>query len=184
MKVRITKEQQRSIEKLHVDFANRLGTLFTETVGKIVDSDIKFVDQTTYAEFIMSLSNPSVSYTFQIAPLGGPAVLDFALPIAYKFVKHELGEKLDGPLQESEREAVNTVLKKVLSEFSEVWASVENIQLSDTMLETNPEYLGVAEPSDTVILIAFEIHFHDASGLISLAYPYATLESVLDKFDA
>ena len=82
-KTPVTKDRVRAIETLHVDFANRMGKVFSETVGSVVDSDIAFVDQTTYAEFIMSLSNPSVSYKFTVQPMDGPVVLDFALPVAY-----------------------------------------------------------------------------------------------------
>jgi flagellar motor switch protein FliM len=145
-------------------------------------SDIKFVDQTTYAEFIMSLSNPSASYTFNVAPLNGPVVLDFPLHIAHYFTKQAMDEGSDGALNEEERGVLNTVLKNVLKEFEAFWAPVEKVQVSNAMLETNPEVIGIAEPGDTVVLIGFEIHFQHANGVVSLAYPYKTLESVLPKF--
>lgn len=190
MRKLITKDQQRNIEKLHVDFANRLGKVFTDTLGSVADSDIGYVDQTTFAEFIMSLKNPSASYTFTVAPCSdseaspkGAVVIDFPPPIAHYFVKHELGEKVDGPLTSAERGVVNKVLINTLKEFEATWASVGNVQVSDAELETNPEYIGVAKPSDTIVLIGFQIHFQHANGVVSLAYPYDTLESVLSKFD-
>lgn len=94
-----------------------------------------------------------------------------------------MGEKSDGPLNEKERGVVNKVLISALKEFEAFWEPVEKVHVSDAELETNPEYMGVAQPGDTVILIAFEIHFQQANGLVSLAYPYKTLESVLSKFD-
>jgi len=181
---RITKEQQRGIEKLHVDFAKRLGTYFTEFVGNVVDSDIAFVDQTTYAEFIMSLHNPSASYKFTVQPLDGPAILDFALPVAYQFVEHELGKKVDGPLNDAERSVLAKVVRHALQELENIWKPVEPVQVVNAELETNPKHIGIAQPGDTVILIAFEIHFQHANGLVNLVYPYTTLENVLSKFDA
>ena len=135
MRKLITKEQQRNLEKLHVDLANRLGKVFTETLGSVADSDIGYVDQTTFAEFIMSLKNPSASYTFTVAPISendaspnGAVVIDFPPPIAHYFVKHELGEKADGPLTEAERGVVNKVLINTLKEFEATWASVGKVQ--------------------------------------------------------
>lgn len=183
-KTPVTKDQQRAIEKLHVDFAKRMGTYFTEFVGVVVDSDIAFVDQTTYAEFIMSLPNPSVSYKFTMQPLDGPVVLDFALPVAHQFIEHELGKKAEGPLNDAERNVLATMVRKVLGDLESSWTPIENVQVQDAVLETNPEAIGIVAPSDIVILIAFQIHFQHANGLVNLAYPYKTLESVLHKFDA
>jgi len=35
-------------------------------LGKEIDSDIAYVDQTTLAELVMSLSNPSISFLSQL----------------------------------------------------------------------------------------------------------------------
>lgn len=46
-------------------------------------------------------------------------------------------------------------------------------------METNPEFMQVAGPSETVVLIAFEINMQYASGLVNLCYPYFTLEPIM-----
>ena len=46
-------------------------------------------------------------------------------------------------------------------------------------LHSNPEFMQVASPSDTVVLIAFEVNITHASGLVNLCYPYFTLEPVM-----
>ena len=70
---RVSKDQQRTLENLHANLARLMASSFSTLQRSVVDCDIAFVDQTTYAEFIMSLSNPSCSYTFSIEPLGGPS---------------------------------------------------------------------------------------------------------------
>ena len=64
---------------------------FSTLQRSVVDCDIASVDQTTYAEFIKSLSNPACSYAFMIEPLGGPAIIDFSLPVAYSFIDRQFG---------------------------------------------------------------------------------------------
>ena len=59
------------------------------------------------------------------------------------------------------------------------WEPLIKIQVSDAELETNPEFMQVAAPSDTVLLIAFEVNSSHASGLVNLCYPYFTLEPVM-----
>ena len=65
----MTKAQQRSLQTLHEDLAKKMHELYTEINGVLADVDIAFVDQTTYAELIASLSRPSASYTFSVPPL-------------------------------------------------------------------------------------------------------------------
>jgi len=183
-KTPVTKDQQKAIGQLHGDFADRLEKYYTDVMGKAVDADIGFVDQTTYAEFIMSLSNPSLSYQFTMQPLDGPAVLDFALPIAHQFIEHELGEKAEAHITDAERSALANVVRKTLAELEACWAPVEKVLVRNAELETNPEAICIVEPSHIVILIGFEINFQHASGVVSLVYPYGMLQSVLPKFSA
>ena len=55
------------------------------------------------------------------------------------------------------------------------------VEISDIELETNPEFMQITAAQETVILLAFEINSTNASGLLSLCYPFFTLESILPK---
>ena len=66
-----------------------------------------------------------------------------------------------------------------------VWTPIETITARDAQFETNPECLdGAIARGETVILVAFQIHGPDISGLVNVVLPYATIESVLGKVDA
>ncbi|MGA1198600.1 MAG: flagellar motor switch protein FliM, partial [Candidatus Latescibacterota bacterium] len=66
-----------------------------------------------------------------------------------------------------------------LAEFEAAWLPLIKIRVSDAELETNPEFMQIAAPSDTVVLIAFEVNSQHASGLVTLCLPYFTLEPVM-----
>ena len=182
---RVSKDQQRTLENLHANLARMLASTFSTLHRSVVDCDIAFVDQTTYAEFVMSLSNPGCSYTFSIEPLGGPAIIDFSLPVAYSFVDRQFGgtganpPKETRPLTGIERNVMAKVITRALADLEATWEQLIRIQVSDAELETNPEFMQVAAPSDTVVLIAFEVNSQHASGLVTLCYPYFTLEPVM-----
>ena len=182
---RVSKDQTRTLENLHSSLARMMASSFSSLARSVVDVDIAFVDQTTYAEFIMSLSNPSCSYTFTIEPLGGPAILDFSLPVAYSFIDREFGGTGGNPPSKArpvtaiERTVMTRVVTRALADLEATWEALLKIQVSDAELETNPEFMQVAAPSDTVILIAFEVNSQHASGLVNLCYPYFTLEPVM-----
>ena len=183
---RVSKDQQRTLENLHANLARLMASSFSTLQRSVVDCDIAFVDQTTYAEFIMSLSNPSCSYTFSIEPLGGPAIVDFSLPVAYSFIDRQFGGTGSNPPQEArpltniERTVMGKVVTRTLTDLESTWEQLMKIQVSDAELETNPEFMQVAAPSDTMVLIAYEVNSQHASGLVNLCYPYFTLEPVMD----
>ena len=182
---RVSKDQTRTLENLHSNLARMMASSFSTRQRSVVDCDIAFVDQTTYAEFIMSLSNPSCSYTFMIEPLGGPAIIDFSIPVAYSFIDREFGGSGSNPPSEArrltgiERSVMAQVVTRNLADLEATWEALLKIQVSDAELETNPEFMQVAAPSDTVILIAFEVNSQHASGLVNLCYPYFTLEPIM-----
>ena len=183
---RVSKDQQRTLENLHSNLARMMASSFSTIQRSVVDCDIAFVDQTTYAEFIMSLSNPSCSYTFTIEPLGGPAIIDFSIPVAYSFIDRQFGGTGGNPPQEArpltsiERTVMGKVVTRTLADLEGTWEALLKIQVSDAELENNPEFMQVAAPSDTVVLIAFEVNSQHASGLVNLCYPYFTLEPVMN----
>ena len=182
---RVSKDQQRTLENLHSNLARMMASSFSTIQRSVVDCDIAFVDQTTYAEFIMSLSNPSCSYTFSIEPLGGPAILDFSLPVAYSFIDRQFGGTGGNPPSEArpltalERMVMSKVVTRSLADFEATWEALIKVRVSDAELETNPEFMQIASPSDTVVLIAFEVNSQHASGLVNLCLPYFTLEPIM-----
>ena len=183
---RVSKDQTRTLENLHCDLARMMASTLSSLHHSMVDVDIAYVDQTTYAEFIMSLSNPSCSYTFQIDPFGGPAVLDFAPSVAFSYIERRFGgagtyssDAKVGPLTAAERSVMTTLVTRVLADFEATWEGLIKVMVHDAELETNPEFIQMVAPSDTVMLIAFEVNSKHASGIVSLCYPYFTLEPVM-----
>jgi flagellar motor switch protein FliM len=90
---RVNKDQLRTLENLHDNFARLLSSTFSGAMRAVVDVDTAYVDQTTYREFIMSLSNPSCSYQFALGPTNGQAILDFAMPVVFASVDRVFGGK-------------------------------------------------------------------------------------------
>ena len=83
---RVNRTQLRTIENLHDNFARLLSSTLSGAMRQVVDVDTAFIDQTTYAEFIMSLSNPACSYQFTLGPTNGQMVLDVAMPVVFAAV--------------------------------------------------------------------------------------------------
>ena len=176
-----TKDQMRAIERLHGEFAKRSAAYFSEIQQVVIDFKGAFVDQTTFGEFILSLGNPTGSYTFTIEPFSRPAVLDYSQHVLDCFISHALGKKADGPLTTEERPVMGKIVSRNLTDLEAIWEPVEKILVSDAELETDPADVRIVQPGDTVLLVAFELNAPRHSGLITLCYPLVTLESVLPR---
>ncbi|MBT7547474.1 MAG: hypothetical protein HN611_02255 [Gemmatimonadetes bacterium] len=184
---RVNRDQLRMLENLHDNFARLLSSTLSETFQAVVDVDTAFVDQTTYAEFIMSLSNPALSYQFTLGPTNGQAILDISMPVTFATIDRSFGGK--GSSQGVEARQVtpieigemNTLVKKMIEDLEATWEPILKVEITDVELETNPEFMQVTVASEIVILLAFEVNSTNASGLISLCYPFFTLESILPR---
>ncbi|MBI2503853.1 MAG: flagellar motor switch protein FliM [Candidatus Latescibacteria bacterium] len=184
---RVNMDQLRTLESLHDNFARLLGSTFSGAMRAVVDVDTAFVDQTTYAEFIMSLSNPSCSYQFTLGQTHGQAILDVALPLVFSFVDRIFGGKGSSQgvsgrqLTAIEMGVINKIIKRVIEDLEATWEPILRVEISDVELETNPEFMQITAASEIVILLAFEVNSTNASGLVSLCYPFFTLESILPR---
>ena len=184
---RVNKDQLRTLENLHDNFARLLSSTFSGAMRAVVDVDTAFVDQTTYAEFIMSLSNPSCSYQFTLGPTSGQAIIDFAMPVVFAFVDRIFGGKGSSQGVEArqltpiEIGVINRIVKRVIEDLEATWEPILRVEITDIELETNPEFMQITAASEIVILLAFEVNSTNASGLVSLCYPFFTLESILPR---
>ena len=184
---RVNKDQLRTLENLHDNFARLLSSTFSGAMRAVVGVDTAFVDQTTYAEFIMSLSNPSCSYQFTLGPTNGQAIIDFAMPVVFAFVDRIFGGKGSSQGVEArqltpiEIGVINRIVKRVIEDLEATWEPILRVEITDIELETNPEFMQITAASEIVILLAFEVNSTNASGLVSLCYPFFTLESILPR---
>ena len=59
---RVSKDQIRTLENMHDNFAGHYASTLSAIMRTIVDVDLVSVDQITYSEFIMSLVTPSCRF--------------------------------------------------------------------------------------------------------------------------
>ncbi|MEW6754866.1 MAG: FliM/FliN family flagellar motor switch protein [Candidatus Latescibacterota bacterium] len=184
---RINKDQLRTLEGLHDNFARLLSSTLSGAMRAVVDVNTAFVDQTTYAEFIRSLSNPSCSYQFVLGPTPGQAIIDVPLPLVLAFVDRVYGGKGSSQggegrqLTPIEIGVINRIIKRVIEDLEATWEPILRLEIADIELETNPEFMQITAAQEIVVLLCFEVKAPNASGLVSLCYPYFTLESILPR---
>ena len=180
---RVSKDQLRTLQNLHDNFARLVSATFSTLQRAIIEINLVSVDQITYSEFIMSLSSPSCTYTFRMEPLEGVAVIDFSQSVVFSFVDRLFGGRGTSIVTEREitwieKSVMNNIINRTLRDLERTWERVIPLECNVEMLETNPEFVQVVPSSETVVLISFELKSENVSGLINLCYPYITIEPI------
>ncbi|MBD3169308.1 MAG: flagellar motor switch protein FliM [candidate division Zixibacteria bacterium] len=183
---RVNKDQIRTVESLHDNFANHLGSSFSAYTRTMVDVDLVAVDQITYSEYIMSLSAPSCSYIFQMDPLEGPGVININSSVAFFIVDRIFGGKgatleTERELTNIERSIMNKVLNKTMTALEKAWENIVPINMNITNYETNPQFIQIVPPGETVITVSLQVKMGETYGVMTICYPYITLESIVQK---
>jgi len=186
---RLSKDQLRSLESLHDNFSSQFGASLSGFTRTVIDADVVSVNQITYLEFISSLAAPSCTYTFTMPPLEGMGLIDFNPGLVFSFVDRIFGGK--GNAKSSQRELTpieKTLLGKIVDKafqaLGKSWEHIAKIGFKPSGLETNPQFVQVIPPEETVIVVSFQLKMEDASGTLSVCYPYLALEKVIDKLSA
>ena len=187
---RVNKQQLRTLEELHNNFARLLSRTLSAQLRMVVDVDTRFVDQTTYGEFIESLSFPCCSYQFQLGHPGGQrklgqAIIDVALPVVMGYIDRRLGGVGSNQgaeirqLSQIEMGEIAQLIKQLAQDLESTWEPIQRVEISDIELETHPKFMQIVPEREIVLLLAFEINSAHMSGRISLCYPFLTIQSLL-----
>ncbi|MEE9442137.1 MAG: flagellar motor switch protein FliM [candidate division Zixibacteria bacterium] len=186
---RVSKDQLRTIENMHDNFAGHIGSVLSNIHRAMLDVDLVSVDQITYSEFIMSLVSPSCTFTFTAEPLDGACIVDFNPTLTYAFVERMfggMGKVLDTgrELTGIERSLMNRIVRVIFKELEDAWAHICPIQIEQKSLETNPQFVQIVPPGETVIVISLQLKLFQSTGLITICYPYIALENIIGKLSA
>ncbi|MFZ0392056.1 MAG: flagellar motor switch protein FliM, partial [Calditrichia bacterium] len=88
---RVSKDQLKTIRTLHENFSEIFGFFLASKLQTMATIDLIAVDQLRYSEYVLSISNPSCIYIFEIAETDGKAVLELTPELVLVIVERLLG---------------------------------------------------------------------------------------------
>jgi flagellar motor switch protein FliM len=183
---RISKDQMRTMENMHDNLADQLSSIYSTLQRTVVDVDLISVDQITYSEYISSLRIPSCTYSISMEPLEGAAIIDINPSVTFSFVDRTFGGGgrplgVERELTGIEKSVIDKVVHRTLKELKKCWEHIINLDIKLLGFESNPQFIQIVAPSETVLVISLQIKILDFSSLITICYPYLTLESILPQ---
>ncbi|MEB3101155.1 flagellar motor switch protein FliM [Ferviditalea candida] len=184
--VRFSKDHIRSLTRIHENFARYLTTYFSAQLRTFVHINVVSVDQLPYDEFIRSVPKMTILNVFEAEPLEGRMVLEVHPNVAFAMLDRLLGGQGMSPskvnaLTEIETVIMERIFSRTFDSLQEAWKTVYDIQPRMEALETNPQFLQLVSPNETIALISLSTKIGDTSGMINLCIPHVVLEPIMPR---
>lgn len=184
--MRYSKEQLRSIMRIHENFTRLLTSYLSTQLRTFVQVDIDLVEQVNYHEFISSIPSKTILNVFDVKPMDGKMALEIGPQVAFAILERLLGGYGDpsdrnGGLTEIEMVLLRKIITRSFDMYHEVWKDIEKINAKWEAFETNPQFIQIASQNDTVIVLAFRVTIGEVSGMMTLCLPHLIVEPMLPK---
>lgn len=180
---RVSKEQIHSLQLVHDRYARNVATSLSAYLRTMTELSVVSVEQFSYSEFLMSLSDPTAFYALSIAPFEDLGALEVNPTIAFSIVDRMLGGNGNGAppnraLSEIEQNVIDSVVKLLLDALSETWRALTPMTFAVKGRETRPQMLQVSGPNEVVVMLAFDMKIGTARGMMNLCLPASLVEAV------
>lgn len=184
--VRFSKDHIRSLTRIHENFARYLTTYFSAQLRTFVQINVVQVEQLPYDEFIRSIPKMTILNIFEAEPLEGRMVLEVHPNVAFAMLDRLLGGTGSAPskinaLTEIETTIMERIFSRAFESLQEAWKTIVDLSPRMEALETNPQFMQIVSPNETIALISLSTKIGDTSGMINLCIPHVVIEPIMPK---
>lgn len=184
--LRFSKDQIRSLTRIHENFARLLTTFFSAQLRTYVQISVASADQIPYEEFIRSIPKMTILNVYDVPPLDGRILMEVNPNIAYAMMDRMMGGKGSSinkveNLTEIETKIMASTFERSFENLREAWASVADIDPMLADFEVNPQFLQMVSPNETVVVISLNTTIGETSGMINICIPHVVLEPIIPK---
>lgn len=181
---RVSKDQLRFIQTIHDGFARDYAGSLSGYLRQMVDLEIISVDQLTYGEYVLSLPGTTSLFIFGLPPLEGQGVIEVHPALILTMIDRLFGgaglaADYTRDLTNIEVAVMTKLVQRALLSLAISWEHIVALEPALQGLEKNPQMMQLLPNSETVILISIELRMGKQNGILSLCYPFLTLEPIL-----
>ncbi|HZS01451.1 MAG TPA: flagellar motor switch protein FliM [Chloroflexota bacterium] len=183
---KFSKEHLRALRIIHESFARSLASALASYLRSTIQIRLTMVEQATYDEYIRSLPTPTVMYVIAPHPLPGSAVIEMNLPVGRVILDRLLGgsgspQSATAEMTEIEMALLKTVGGLLVSHLRDAWSNVTALEPTLQEPTLSPEFVQVTLPTETTVMLVFEISLFGTTGTLSLCIPHPVLQPVMES---
>ena len=183
---KVAKDQLRTLEIIHENFARLLQTFLSGYLRAPVKASILTVDQYAYSEFSNAISNPAFLSIIDFEPLNGQILIDISTNLVFTIIDRLLGgdgeeiNEIRG-FTEIEISLLRKMMIKMMDLIREAWENVIDLNPTLEKIEVNSQFAQIVPPNETIALTTINLSIGDIEGMLNVCIPYIVLEPILDK---
>jgi flagellar motor switch protein FliM len=186
---RVSKDQLRSLRTIHESFSRMLGTYLTTLLRTMVDVQLLSIDQVTFLEFTMAMSNPGCIWVFTLQQYEGKGILEVSPELIVLTIERLFGGEGKHSnevraLSVIEQNVAGKIIEKCLRIYDEAWIKALPIQTQVHSFEMNPQFAQVAPSSETAVVMFFEINVRNTTFPMNICFPYFVLDPLIQKLSS
>ncbi len=186
---KFSKEQIRTLQIIHENFARTLGNFLSAYVRTVIKIEVTSISQVSYGEFINSLPVPTFMAVLRLSPQLGSAVLQTDLKFVFPVIDLLCGGEGQvstnlRELTEIEQTMMKRVYTTILDNLKYSWQDITSLESVIDSLETNPQYNQALASNETVVIITLQSQVGDNQGFINICLPFISLEPVINQLSA
>ncbi|TYR77518.1 flagellar motor switch protein FliM [Rossellomorea vietnamensis] len=184
--LRFSKDQIRSLTRIHENFARILTTYFSAQLRTYVQISVVSADQVPFEEFVRSVPKMTILNIFDVPPLDGHILMEVNPNIGYAMMDRVMGGKGIGMnkienLTEIETKIMSNLFERAFDNLRDAWSNIAEIDPMLAEFEVNPQFLQMVSPNETVVVISMNTTIGETSGMINICIPHVVLEPIIPK---
>ncbi len=185
---RVPKEQQENLSLIFESYAHAITINLSAFLRSEAHAHLAEVEQVSFQEYLMSLSNPTCVATFDMQPLSGHGVIEVNAALVFTVIDKMLGGEGAPPTNQETRNftdievsVARKLLNMLLTHLSQSWTHILTIAFGLKDTQTNPAFIRAISPREPCVTASIKMTVGETSGLMTICIPYATLEPIAGK---
>ena len=172
---------------------DRLVRLLTTTLRNFTSDNVDIrcsrVTSIRFSDYLNSIPLPSLIGVFKAKQWDTPALITIDSQLVYSIVDVLLGgrksaqtnNRIEGRAYTTlERNLVERLVEVILSDFTEAFSPICDVDFQYERLETNPRFAAILHEKNVTMKIVFKIEMEDRGGQFDLVIPYSSIEPIRD----
>jgi flagellar motor switch protein FliM len=181
---KFSREQLRSLERVHERLARLLSTSLSSYIRTNVNVKLESVTPLSYQDYVYSLPQPTLIEVVELPPLPGPAAIEVNPSVVFPLFEQMTGGRPGGdtmlrPLTDIELSVFQKLLERVLQCVAETWHEVVPVKPIMTRAEQDPQFAQVVPVNTPVIVVSLEVTMGEEFGMMSLCLPDVLVDALL-----
>jgi flagellar motor switch protein FliM len=184
---RIVRGRMPTMEVVNERFARNVRVGLFNLIRKSPEVSIGGIKVQKYSAFLREIVVPTNFNVVSVKPLRGSALIVCDPNLVFAVIDALFGgagkyhTRIEGrEFSPTELRVILRLVQTIMTEYAKAWNGIYALELEYQRSEMQPQFANVASPSEMVVTTSFMLEIGDASGTVSMCFPYSTLEPIRD----